>query len=365
MDWASLLSLSEFHSLAGMVSYSVSQLPAEYQPCEEINNIFRQHQALSLVSESNITFETERLLKSLSDKGVRVLPVKGYVLKNDYRIPAMRTMTDVDIIYDANNKQQVIDVFTDFGYTLDETGSELDFTKDNLHHYELHASSADAYDTSHTYFSDILSRAVYSSDSLVGCLRDEDAYLYLLSHLSKHMLSGGAGVRMIMDVFVFYEAHGKTLDRAYLSTELSKLKLIDFEDKIRCLSYNWFSGGIPNTDSLLADFILCACTFGISRDSLLQSALKAEKSTGKKQNPAKAFFRRLFPSYGFISDLYPISRKHKLFYPFCIVAHWCNRIFRRRNINTKNLKYYMTSTDSAQAQRISLIMEQAGLSPFI
>lgn len=362
VDWNSLLRLSEFHSVAGMLSYAVNLLPIDKRPKDDVNNLFRHYQGLSLVAESNVAIETESLLNILSSAGVRVLPVKGYVLKNDYPIPAMRSMTDVDIIYDANKKQQVKEVFSQRGYDFSEVGGELNFAKGDLFHYELHASKEKSEATKHTCFSDVLSRAVYSDNSLVGSLSNEDFYVFVLNHLARHFTSGGAGVRMVMDVYVFCKAHYAELDKSFLHTELENMGLVKFEEVIRELAYNWFSGGVPDTDSFLADYILCACTFGVTRDAFIQSAIKEESKTGKKSTPAKAFMRKIFPQYKYIAEIYPIAEKHKIMYPFCVIAQWCDRIFRKRNINTKNLKYYMASTESEDAQRLRLVMKEAGLS---
>ncbi len=364
-DWESLLSLAQFHSVAGAVSFAVSSLPADKQPPENVNSLFSQYKGLSVVSDINLSVETDKLLKALSERGVRVIPVKGYVLKNDYPVPAMRSMTDVDIVFDGNKKQLVKEVFAEYGYLSDESAMELDFTKDDLFHYELHGITENTADISHTYFPDILSRAVYADDSLIGRLTDEDLYLYILSHLSKHMMAGGAGVRMIMDIYVFNKAHGEKLNREYLEKELNKLGLAEFEEKIRLLSLNWFSGETSVTDSLLADFILCACTFGVSKDSLLQSKLKDEKATGKQSTPARSVIKKIFPSCRELSDLYPVIRKHKILYPFCIVAFWFSRVFKKQNINTDNLKYYLTSADPDEAHRMRAIMNEAGLSSFL
>ncbi len=364
-DWKSLLNLAQFHSVAGMISYAVNLLPCEKRPDDSINNMFRHYQGLSLVAESNISIETEIILNALSSSGVRVLPVKGYILKNDYPVPAMRSMTDVDIIYDAQKKQQVKEVFTQQGYTLSETGGELNFTKGDIFHYELHASKEGSDATNHTCFSDILSRAVYTDGSLVGSLSNEDFYIFILNHLAKHFTSGGAGVRMVMDVYVFCKAHYEELNKTYLHTELKKLGLLKFEKIIRNLAFNWFSGGAPSTDSYLADYILCANTFGITRDAFIQSAIKEERRTGKKSTPAKAFRRKIFPPYKHIAEVYPIAEKYRFMYLFCVVAQWCDRIFRKRNINTKNLKHYVVSTDSEDAQRLRLVMDEAGLSTYL
>lgn len=358
VNWQALYTLAEFHSLASLVSYAVCDLPDVQKPKGEILDMFRQHQALALVTDSNLSLETELVLSALSDAGIRNLPVKGYVLKNDYPVPSMRSMSDVDIIYDSNKKEAVKAVFASMGYTLDETGEELNFTKAPFYHFELHSDNM----LNHVYFTDIFSRGVFENSSLTGRLNSEDSYLFSLCHLSKHFIYGGAGIRMIADIYVFCRKHYDKMDKVYLGTELEKLNLKAFESKVRELAFNWFAQDNPCTDTLLADYILCACTFGNARDSFISNAIIREKSTGKKHSAFKQYIEKIFVPYSKIAELYPSAEVHRILYPFCLVAYWFERVFRKRNINTKNLKYYSVSTNSDDAKRLKLIMQEAGLS---
>lgn len=358
VSWQALYTLAEFHSLASMVSYAVFALPSEQQPKAEILDMFRQHQALALVTDSNVSMETEHILSALSEAGVRNIPVKGYVLKDDYPVPSMRSMTDVDIIYESSMKDDVKAVFASLGYTLEETGQELNFTKPPFYHYELHSDKM----LNHVYFCDVLSRGVFENTFLSGRLKPEDSYLFSLCHLSKHFIYGGAGVRMITDIYVFCRKYYENMDKEYLSRELKKLNLTEFECKVRELAFNWFTQPNPNTATLIADYILCACTFGNAKDSYISNAIIREKATGKKQTAFLVYLQKIFVPYSCIATLYPSAGKHKFLYPFCLCAHWFERVFRKRNINTKNLKYYSVSTDSYDAKRLKAVMSEAGLS---
>lgn len=364
-DWEVLLRLAEFHSVANTVSFVVSSIPSDAQLPQHIAAAFAQHKAMALVTDTNISVETESLLALLDEAGVNALPVKGYVIRQDYPVTAMRSMTDVDIIYNSKKKKKIKDIFLSRGYELTESGYELDFQKDGINHYEFHGASDKTSATSHTFLSDILTRAVYDNKSHIGRLTTEDSYLYILSHLAKHILSGGAGIRMVMDVYVFYNAHGKSMNKSYISQQLRTLGLLEFEKKIRFLAFSWFQTSAPDTNSVLADFILCACTFGITRDAFLETALKKEKETGKKQTPAKTILTKIFPSFKMISEIYPIVSKCVILYPFFIPVYWFSRVFKKRNINTENFKYYITDTDSENAHRLRAAITQAGLSDFL
>ena len=54
-------------------------------------------------------------------------------------------------------------------------------------------------------------------------------------HTYKHYIHAGSGLRSLADTYVFLRAH-PDLDREYLDAELKKLRIADFEEKMRVLS---------------------------------------------------------------------------------------------------------------------------------
>ncbi|MBQ4105001.1 MAG: nucleotidyltransferase family protein [Clostridia bacterium] len=361
-DWASVYSLAEYHSVTGMVYYALMKLAPEYLPDTELLNEFRNAYREQIIYEANLQVETDRLLGELDRLGVDVVPVKGFVLKNDYPEPSMRTMSDIDILYRQEYREEVIQLFKSSGYTLrHDIEGQLDFVKEPFYHYELHSKLLPSTKTSHAYFENIWDKVLTPPDTRVGSLSINDTYIYMLEHLAKHLEGGGAGLRLIMDVYVFLKAHSTELDSEYISQELTKLRLTKFCGIISELSKSWFGGGVPDTDSVAADYILCSCTFGTAENSLLQSAIREEKRTGKKRSGLSNVFRKVFPPYSFICSRFESAKNHRLLYPFYVFAYWFKRAFKDRNITTANLNYYMESSDSAKAEYIRKAMDVLGL----
>lgn len=65
---------------------------------------------------------------------------------------------------------------------------------------------------------------------MVALMNPEDAYIFMLEHLAVHMESGGAGIRMLIDVYLFNKKHESELDRLYVSNVLKDILLDDFEN---------------------------------------------------------------------------------------------------------------------------------------
>lgn len=361
-DWASVFCAAYRHSVAGMTYYAVSKLPLESRPPEDIFQKFLSAYREELILEGNIQFETERLLADLTSKGISVMPLKGYILKNDYPVPAMRTMSDVDILYKSEDKDKLIDEFEKSGYTLQSDAlGELDFTKPPFYHYEAHSCLVKINDSYYDYFSNVWDKALYQKNSVSAYMTVDDFYIYLIQHLAHHIENGGAGLRMIMDVFVFLSKHKNELDEAYLNEEFVKLHLFDFRKKAEEIAYNWFSTDEPDVHSPCADFILKCPTFGLSQNAIVYNSLKEERQKGKKRSGIMRLLSRIFPSYYQVCHKFSVANKHKFLYPFLVPAYWFSRLFRDKNVSVSSVKNYMKSTDSQEARKLAEITEDFGL----
>lgn len=359
-DWASVFYAAKDHSVVGMLCYALEKLPPEDLPPKKIMSEFKDIQLSELILESNIQLETEKLLNEFNSKGLQTVLLKGMVLKNYYPISAMRTMSDVDILYREEDKRAIKAIFVEQGYNLvSDIDNELNFRKPPFHHYEMHAFLVGSHHKSQELFKNVWDSVEEKDDSFNLSL--EYTYLYMLEHLAKHIECAGAGLRMIMDVFVFLKSEKDNLNREVVVEGLRKLNLLEFEKKIIALAENWFLSEDPDTESTIAQFLLSSSTFGLTRIAFLQSNLRKERKTGRKQNGVKLIIRSLFPSYNRICARFSSAKRFKAFYPFYIIAYWCLRVFKDRNVNTSNLGYYFIKTDSDEADFLLETIKDLGL----
>ena len=360
-DWASVFSFAECHSVAGMTAYAVEKLPEEYRPSAEIMDRFIEAKRCELILESNIQFETENLLAHLKKRNLRIMLLKGMILKHYYPVPAMRTMSDVDLLYVPSEKAAIENAFLEMGYKLTlDFHNELNYTKPPFYHYEVHPSLVTEEKYSYDYFKDIWQKAVMKDESL-AVLSLEDTYIYMIEHLAKHIEKSGAGIRMIMDVYVFLKKEKDNLNHDYIAKEFETLRLTNFVQKITELAENWFSGNDPDTESSIADYLLSSSTFGTVRNAILQNNIRKEKRTGKKQNGIKYLFAKMFPTHTHICGRFPKAKKRKVLYPFYLVAYWYLRFFMDKNVNTTNIGHYFAKTNSEEARVILNAIDDLGL----
>ncbi len=362
VDWNTVELVAKEHSLLGMLYPALKLVPEEVKPSQDYTHRLRDLYRELTVIDINRTLETELILSQLTSKGVRCLPLKGYILREYYPESAMRTMSDVDILYDSVDDSAIKEIFCNLGYTLrNSVDGDLDFFKEPFHHYEMHKSLITSDQYGYDYFKRIWSKVIFEEDSLVGRLTSEDFYIYILEHLAKHLEGGGAGFRMFMDIYMFIRSKGDSLDRDYLEAELNKINLLKFSHRAEELAFCWFSDENPDTDSEIAQFVLRSCTYGYAENSFAQSAIRGAARAKGKDDLARRVLRRIFPSYSFISRYFPVVRKCKALYPFCIFAYWFKRIFIGRNVSFANKDFFFMSADSDSAKAAKRMMDELGL----
>ena len=155
-----------------------------------------------------------------------------------------------------------------------------------------------------------------------GCecsFSDEDFYLYVLCHTYKHYIHGGTGLRSLLDVYVFLRSH-PDLDRGYLSAELAKLKITDFEEKLRTLSKKVFTGReLSEQDEKDLEYLIMSGYKGTYEN---QEYHRWEKNLGgddSKESKRRYLIKRVFISGEDLQNNYPFFAKHKALYPLLLV----------------------------------------------
>ncbi|MDD6251616.1 MAG: nucleotidyltransferase family protein [Oscillospiraceae bacterium] len=361
IDWALVFSLAKSHSVAGMAYCAIKKHGFENLPPKNVLAEFKEYYEYQLLTDFNVDVETEDILREMAEKKLYAMPLKGYLLKHDYPVPAMRTMSDVDILYKESQQEAVKALFLERGYSFNPLlCGEMEFSKGEFHHYELQANLCDEDRASYDFFSNIWERVSYT-DGYRARMSLEDYYLYLLEHLAFHFENGGVGLRMFMDVYVFMKKHGKELDEAYLTDSLNKLKLKDFRVSAEKLGNEWFcDNSSADLSSPITEFIMDSQTYGRLEYNIVMDTVRREEKIGKRISPLKNLLCKIFPNYSYIAKRYPIAQKHKILYPFCIVRMWVGRIFAR-NINTKGIKNYLIPTDSDIAKSYKAILTDMGL----
>ncbi len=268
----------------------------------------------------------ENLSQKLSENKIPHMPVKGWYVRTLYPVPELRTFGDIDILINKKDRKKTNIIFTENGYSIkDNWEPTYSYDKGALRcevHTELMDSDLGKGEQVISYFSDALKTAEKDVDERFS--PEKDLHLmYLFCHLAKHLYTGGAGIRMYMDIALFLKAYGNTLDFEKIYKDSKKLNLDVFFKTVLLACREWFEIDMPfeindikqDTLNALKKYTFGADLFGKTRDKSIISIRNDE--TGSKVSVLKD---TLFPNGDKIEERYKFIKGRKYLLPMAWVA---------------------------------------------
>lgn len=276
--------------------------------------------AVALASYRAILFEhdLDLITSALEKAEIWYMPLKGTVIKKLYPGFAMREMCDQDILFDAARAEDVRAIMEKLGFKATSYGetNDDDYSKPPVSYVEMHRSLFDQIHDKrfYEYYKNVKTKLVTAEGSkYCFCFTPEDFYIFMISHEYKHYRQSGTGLRSLLDTYIYLRSN--VLDFCYVTNEMEKLGISDFEKQNRNLSLCLFSGQtLTEIQERMLDYIIYSGTFGTSQHNIENKVIE---SGGKW----KYIIRRLFGPIG-KDDPFRESfiNKYKLFfkYPFLL-----------------------------------------------
>ncbi len=358
IDWNNIYLIADKNGVSGTLYYSIIKLPKEYRPDEDVLALFEKSMRIALGIESMQYFEISALFDSLESNKIEYMPLKGWLMKNYYPYPNMRTMCDVDILVKKSDMDKIPQILAECGFLFESRGHNHDgyIKSGNIAveiHWNLFAEDSEYYE----YFKDIFhrtksvdGRAYQRSMSL------EDFYLHMIAHLAKHFENCGTGIRSFADVWLYHKAVGDKLDKEYINKGLIRLGLLKFASIVEKAAVCWFSenGGADDECDRIASYILYAGTYGRYDVGIMSGVGERGGSRWKY------LLRRFFPGKMFLIPEFPILEKYPVFLPVCWIARGIRCIlFRWEKIASEVKAVKHVNNESLQA--IDDIKKMCGL----
>ena len=138
-------------------------------------------------------------------------------------------------------------------------------------------------------------------------------YTFLLTHLADHFMQGGAGIKLITDLYVF----DRPLDQLILNACLRETGLDTLNGIIRRLIDYWFGMKQSADDSVLfvSEYILKNGVYGNAVTGVQMGFSDINTRGGKLSK----YFKMTFRPYNTMKYLYPVLRKAPVLLPLCYV----------------------------------------------
>ncbi|MBR1534376.1 MAG: nucleotidyltransferase family protein, partial [Ruminococcus sp.] len=253
----------------------------------------------------------------------------------------LRTMGDIDLLYKPEQHHMFKTLMLSLGYGDYQEGRKNDtYLRPPFVTVEAHRELVESGSDYADYYHGIWGMArpkrgmQYAYEMSV-----EDELVFNIVHLAEHFKEGGAGVRFIIDVYVYSQIK---MGNDYVERELKKLGLSEFYHHILILANYWFADGEGSElTEKLADFIMGGGIFGDNENA---AALAVEEGR------AKHLIKVCFPDYKSMKSMFPWLNGKGILLPYAWGLRGVRAIrHRKENINRHMIQVRTGNTEKGKA----------------
>ena len=358
VDFRELYRLAAAHSMSVAVSSALSDVMSR------LPEAFIMHLSAAVnkhvVREVRSKHDISTVLTALESRGLKFMPLKGYLIKPLYPSADMRYASDCDILIDVHELHAVRALMDELGLVCEKHDE----------HHDIYY-----YPASKTVFEMHKSIFVGPLDKYLGTgferarlkdghtsfyeLSPEDFYISILAHSAYHFAhEGGVGIRYVADVFLYTRSY--ELDRDYLDRELDACGLLDFTRSFEKLAAHFFL--CEEADEFTKSLAEHVISSSILANGEKQHASDiAANLDGKTESAArkKTLWRKFFPTKEGMLFAYPVLKKAPFLYPLFYPVRWVHILFSRPS-SVKKLAQ-ITSVDSNDVASMKAIRDGLGL----
>lgn len=367
VDWQKLMHLAHIHSVIGILGYMSMKYPIcldeQVKPCLRrlcLNTIglYTQRKALA-----------QTMVQELDRAGIDYILMKGYVVRELYPVPELRTFNDIDIVIRPEDRKRSHELMLSRGYQVHTDWEPVFSYFKEQELYEIHTDIMEI-DVSEKadyrgYFGNMWRYAQQIGEHSY-CFTPEFHFLYLLTHIAKHIHGSGAGVRMYLDVAAFVRRYDAEADWVWIAEQLRELKLFQFAAVVLTAVEAWFGIASPMRHEKVSevimesfrDFTLEAGVFGHHNR---EDAMAGLKHTNQEESAPRLrqLLRRTFPAAKTIQTRYTYLQEK----PWLLPVAWVHRLIKTRESLGKHAKeaQQIMHADSEEVRRMQKLMGDIGL----
>lgn len=327
LDLPMLFEVCQKHILTACVAYALESAGIK-------DKDFTQAKEKAVRKNIILDAECAKILHRLEEEKIWHMPLKGALLHHWYPKIGMRQMSDNDILFDKARRSRVKELMTEMGFTCEHYGIGNDdaYFKPPVCNFEMHNElfAVTHMGTLYEYYRNVKERLIPDDDSGYGYhFSNEDFYIFMMAHEYKHFSKGGTGVRSLVDTYVFLDVFEDLLDWDYISVELEKLGIADFERSNRELAIKVLDvRKLTHDYKKLLDYYVMSEIYGTIENSV-NNRIESEGGGSK----AAYVWHRIFPPMKFYKAWYPWAYKHKCLIP----AAWVFRLIRGATVRRGRL----------------------------
>lgn len=310
----SVYRLAKKHSLAHLVARYVYSSKIEAEPTLKAK--LHQNDLAAVCGYERMKYVYGQVCEIFEKNEIAYIPLKGAVLRAYYPTEDMRTSCDIDILIKEEALDTAVSMLKEAGFQ----GGERHYHDVSLYapdgtHLELHFSLQENIDTLDAVLQDAWNYAAPIEGYRYGF--DKAFFVfYTYAHMSYHFLSGGCGMRSLLDVWVMEQK----MDAPYACAEtlLQQAGIYRFAMEMSKLANRCFTQ--RNGVDPVLKYIWRGGVYGSSKNKM---AVKKER-----EGTFSYVLRKTFPPYKTMAMSYPSLRKCAILLPFCWMHRGVKAIFK-------------------------------------
>ena len=279
-------------------------------------------------------YEIGCLLEDLEKDGIDCLPMKGWVIRDYYPDPLMRSMTDLDVLVKDMDGRKMQQWMETHGYHPNHIEQEVHDTyiKPPYMYIELHCRlmGEDWLKRRHTTWREERLASLWQNTYLLEGkshlyrFSDEDFLVHHLLHFYKHFTGPGVGLRPLADLYLFLQKNKQTLGQEYLKKQLEELHIAAFSEQMERLTSACFEGQeLDERAWLVLDYLTRTGIYG-NHVTFAASRLLWAQRKSVAQSMRHIFWSRCFWPLSMMERRYP--RLHDA--PWLLPVYWVFRVVR-------------------------------------
>ena len=347
VSWKAVYEIALKHNAANLAWFSVEKLSDK--PEDGLFNLWQETYVKSASKCLKQMMETDLLSETFTQKGYDIMFLKGSKIREYYPSPDMRTMTDIDLLVRAEDREPVRELMQSLGYEVDllDDGQVDAFKKLPVLYVEVHYDFSAENHIYHELFTIDWNNLVETDRPHIYEMTFEDLYFFNVGHYAKNMHNRGMGIRAILDCFVLWNAATDEQKKIILE-KFENTELREFHNNLLKIMNIWFNGA-EDDGSLdnVQSYLLKTETYG-SRKSEVMLRFIDDSGEAKAKSKIGFLMGRIFPPKEELYSRFRIKKNLFFLLPFL----WLLRIILipfskpqnksgRRN-EIKNLKNFST-----------------------
>lgn len=240
-DWPEVIKLSQEQFVLPLVGIALLKNP-EIDCPEDLRSrvieIARSQSSANLIRKHRIL----NLLHEMEEAGLHAQLIKGYPIGECYAFPESRGSNDTDILISSDQEEAVCAFLRNLGFRIDKRGKTSHHAigqHPKLGMVEIHVQLY-AELMREVWFQDGKKDIEIKEDYIrietdhtpYSSLGHTDHLLFLTLHTIKHFIFSGMGIRMMLDMALYYSKHKNEIDLKRYWRILDELRYTDFVNAV-------------------------------------------------------------------------------------------------------------------------------------